>query len=326
MISADDHDAHVLGALADDPQRVEERGEHDDRRAVLVVVEDRDLELVAQAPLDLEAARRGDVLEVHAAERRRDHLHETDDLVDVLGVHAQRERVDVGELLEEHRLALHHRHRRVRPDVAEAEHRAAVGDDRDAVGLDRQRPRLRDVLGDRHAHPRDPRRVGHRQVVARLHRRLRHDLDLAAHVQQERPVGDRHDLDLVQRPHRADHGLAVRRVRAQERDVADHLMALHAHQVDRAQYRPGVADRARHPRERSRPLRDPHPDRDAVRRRRLKGEVARRLVHECSLPRRSDSLRAKHPTRRADPVRGPVRRECRRWIASPIASPQRSCR
>ncbi len=59
--------------LADHAQRVQQRGEHDDRRAVLVVVEDRDLELGSfSRALDLEAARRGDVLEVDAAERRRD--------------------------------------------------------------------------------------------------------------------------------------------------------------------------------------------------------------------------------------------------------------
>jgi len=37
-------------------------GEHDDGRAVLVVVEDRDVEEVAQASFDLEATRRRDVL------------------------------------------------------------------------------------------------------------------------------------------------------------------------------------------------------------------------------------------------------------------------
>ena len=54
---ADDHDRDVLGALADDPQRVQERGQHDDGGAVLVVVEDGDVELLAQPALDLEAAR-----------------------------------------------------------------------------------------------------------------------------------------------------------------------------------------------------------------------------------------------------------------------------
>ena len=50
---ADDHDGDVLGALADDPQGVEQRGEHNDRRAVLVVMKDRDVELRAQPPFDL---------------------------------------------------------------------------------------------------------------------------------------------------------------------------------------------------------------------------------------------------------------------------------
>ena len=117
-------------------------GEDDDRRAVLVVVEDRDVELVAQPPLDLEAARGRDVLEVDAAEGRRGRLDEGDDLVDVLAVDAEREGVDAGELLEEHRLALHHRHGRLRADVAEAEHRGPVGDDGDHVALDGQRPGL----------------------------------------------------------------------------------------------------------------------------------------------------------------------------------------
>jgi hypothetical protein len=54
----DGHPSDVLGSLADDAQGVEQRREHDDRCAVLVVVKDRDIELGSQAPLDLEAARR----------------------------------------------------------------------------------------------------------------------------------------------------------------------------------------------------------------------------------------------------------------------------
>ncbi len=72
------------------------------------------------------------------------------------------------------RLALHHRHRRLGPDVAEPEHRGAVGDDRDRVLLDGQVPGGVAVVRDRLADARDARRVGHREVVARLERRLRH--------------------------------------------------------------------------------------------------------------------------------------------------------
>src|SRR3712207_8358175 len=60
--------------LVDAAQRVGERRQHDDRRAVLVVVEDGDVERLAQPALDLEAARGGDVLEGDAAESGRDHL------------------------------------------------------------------------------------------------------------------------------------------------------------------------------------------------------------------------------------------------------------
>ena len=124
--------------LVDDAQGVGQRGQHHDRGAVLVVVEHRDVEQLAQPRLDLEAARRRDVLEVDAGEHRRDHLHGAHDLVDVLGVEAERPGVDAGEPLEQRRLALHHRQRGLRPDVAEPEHGRAVGDDRDRVALDRQ--------------------------------------------------------------------------------------------------------------------------------------------------------------------------------------------
>jgi hypothetical protein len=93
---------------------------------VLVVVEDRDVERRLQAVLDLEAARRRDVLEVDSPEARRDRLHRGDDLVHVLRVEADREGVHAAELLQQHRLALHHRHRGARADVTEAQHRGAV--------------------------------------------------------------------------------------------------------------------------------------------------------------------------------------------------------
>ena len=96
-----------------------------------------------------------------------------DDLVGVLRVQADRPGVDPAELLEQDRLALHHGQRRLRADVAEAEHRGAVGDDGDRVLLDGQVPDLLGVVGDRAADARDAGRVGHREVVARLQRGLR---------------------------------------------------------------------------------------------------------------------------------------------------------
>ena len=116
--------------------------------------------------LDLEAARRGDVLEVDAAEARRQPDDGLDDLLDVGGGQADRDGVDAAELLEQHGLALHHRHRRGRADVAEAEHGGAVGDDGDGVGHPGVVPGHARVGGDRLADPGDAGRVGEREVVA----------------------------------------------------------------------------------------------------------------------------------------------------------------
>ena len=67
-------------------------------------------------------------------------VHDPDDLVGVLRVDADRERVDAAELLEEDGLALHHGQRGLGADVAEPEHGAAVAHDGDRVLLDRERP------------------------------------------------------------------------------------------------------------------------------------------------------------------------------------------
>ena len=45
------------------------------------------------------------------------------------------DRIDVGEALEQHRLAFHHRLRSQRAEIAEAEDRRAVGDDGDEIAL-----------------------------------------------------------------------------------------------------------------------------------------------------------------------------------------------
>ena len=47
------------------------------------------------------------------------------------------EHVDAGEFLEQHALAFHHRLAGKRADVAQAEHRRAVGDDADQVAARR---------------------------------------------------------------------------------------------------------------------------------------------------------------------------------------------
>ena len=162
-----------------------------------------------------------------------------------LRVEADREGVDRGELLEQHRLALHHRHRRLGADVAEPEHRRAVGDDRDRVALDREVEGLLAVLGDLHADPRDAGRVGHREVVARLQRVLVVLLDLAAAVHRERAVDVVDHPRAPGRPDRAQDLLPMLLVAGVDGELA-HPLALAAgagDEVDALQSAPGLRDR-----------------------------------------------------------------------------------
>ena len=167
-----DDDLRVLEALADELEGVDERRDADDRRAVLVVVEHGDVELLAQARLDVEALRRLDILEVDAAERRRHELDRAHDLIDVLRIEADGHGIDAREALEEDRLAFHDGQAGARADVAEAEHRRAVRHDGDHVALRRIVVDLLRVLLDLEARLRDARRVGERQVLCRGKRHL----------------------------------------------------------------------------------------------------------------------------------------------------------
>ena len=95
--------------LADEPQPVADGGRDDDRGAVLVVMEDRDLHPLAQLGLDHEAFRRLDVLEIDGAEGRLERGDDVDQLVGIVLVDLDVEDVDAGEFLEQDRLAFHHR-------------------------------------------------------------------------------------------------------------------------------------------------------------------------------------------------------------------------
>ena len=130
-----DHHLDVRELAAGQVQRVDQPGGGDDRRAVLVVVEHRDVEQLAQPLLDDEALRRLDVLEIDAAEGRVQETHAIDELVDIAGVDLEIDRVDVGEALEQRRLAFHDRLGGERAEIAEPQHRGAVRDHRDEIAL-----------------------------------------------------------------------------------------------------------------------------------------------------------------------------------------------
>jgi hypothetical protein len=173
------HDLHVLDVAAADGAGVDQAGGADDRRAVLVVVEHRDVEQLLQLGLDAEALGALDVLEVDAAEGDADVLDDGDDLVGIGGRDLDVDGVDVGEALEEHPLALHHRLGGQRAEIAQAQDGRAVGDHRHQIALGGVVVGRLRILGDlQHRHG-DARRIGQRQIPLGGHRLGGNDGDLA---------------------------------------------------------------------------------------------------------------------------------------------------
>src|SRR3546814_8087741 len=89
--------------------------------AMLVVMEHRNVHAFFQRGFDDEAIGRGDIFEVDAAKARREQLDRLDETLRIFGVDLEIDRIDVGEPLEQHRLAFHHRLRCQRAEIAEPE-------------------------------------------------------------------------------------------------------------------------------------------------------------------------------------------------------------
>ena len=66
--SAGSDDFDILFFLADDLESVGQAGQGDDRRAVLIIVENRNIGALLELSLDLEAAGSCNILQVDAAE------------------------------------------------------------------------------------------------------------------------------------------------------------------------------------------------------------------------------------------------------------------
>ena len=114
-------------------QGVEETRCGNDGGAMLIIVKDRDAHAFPQLRLHIEALRRLDVLKVDAAKGRLQRSDDAHQLVRIVLGDLQIEDVDAGELLEQATFALHHRLAGQRADIAEPEHRCAVGDHGDQV-------------------------------------------------------------------------------------------------------------------------------------------------------------------------------------------------
>ena len=196
-----EHHAHVFDLLLRDDERVQQRRAGDDGGAVLVVVEDRNLHRAPQFLLDDKTFRRLDVFEVDAAEGGFQKLARADDLPRIARGEFEVEYVDVGEAFEQNRLAFHHRLAGRGPDVAEPQHRGAVGDHRDQITLRCVAVDQRRVLLNFQTGHGDARRVSQTQVSLAVARFARSNRDLTCRIRgmviQRIPPANVHDWRLA---------------------------------------------------------------------------------------------------------------------------------
>ena len=68
---------------------------------MLIIVEDRDIAALLEAAFDFETAGGRNILQVYAAETARKQLHSPDDIVHLLGAHAQGDSVHISEGFEQ---------------------------------------------------------------------------------------------------------------------------------------------------------------------------------------------------------------------------------
>ena len=158
--------------------RVDERCRGDDRRSVLVVVHDRNVQLLDEPPFDLETFGSFYVFEIDPAEGGGDSLDGGDELLRIGRIDLDVEGIDSGEVLEKHAFALHDRFGGQRADVAQSQYGGSVGNDRHQIALDRIVVRLGRIVGDRQTRRRHAGRVGQRQIVLRMIGFGRDDPDL----------------------------------------------------------------------------------------------------------------------------------------------------
>jgi len=142
-------------------------------------MEHRDVHARPKRLLDLEAVRRLDVFEIDAPERGLQRRHDLDEPLGIALLDFEVDRVDAGELLEQHRLAFHHRLGRESADRPQPQHGGAVGNDRHEIaagGIERDLFRIGGdfLAGSGHAG-----RIGQRQVALVGQRLGGDDLELA---------------------------------------------------------------------------------------------------------------------------------------------------
>ena len=136
-----------------------------------------------QPAFDLEAFGGLDVLQVNATVGAGDGAYRVDKGIDVRGVNQHVNGIDIGKALEQQGLTLHHRFAGEGTQIAQSQHGAAIGNDRNAVALAGIAIGHQRVTGDLAAGLCHTRRVGHRQMPHGVRRLGQFDADLPRHRQ-----------------------------------------------------------------------------------------------------------------------------------------------
>ena len=147
--AADRNDLQILERAIRQSERVHGGRAYHDGRAVLIVVEDRNVHPLPADPLDREAVGGLDVLQVDCAKGWLERDHVLGQLLGLGRVDFDVEAVDARELLEQDRLAFHHRLGSKRADVTQAQHCGAVRHDGDEIAARRVARRVGRVLRNR---------------------------------------------------------------------------------------------------------------------------------------------------------------------------------
>ena len=173
------YDLHILQLLAHHLQGVQQSSRNNDRRAVLVIVEHRNIQLFLQATLDLKAFGAADILQIDAAELRGQHFHRADHFLGVLAVQTDGECLHAAEFLKQGALTLHHGQTGGSADVAKAQHSGAVGHHGHHVAFKGIFIHIVGVCGNAAAGLGHAGRIGRGKLFAVFDRRFAHHAHLA---------------------------------------------------------------------------------------------------------------------------------------------------
>ena len=103
------------------------------RRAVLVVMENRNFHPLAEFLLDIETLGRFDVFQIDATESGLQGSNDIDQLVRIALFDLQIEHINIGEFFEQYALAFHHWLGGEWANRAQAQHCGAIGDHTDQI-------------------------------------------------------------------------------------------------------------------------------------------------------------------------------------------------